>query len=219
VPEPVDTSAPGSLASFFGAAMRQKRAAGQEAAQAAQSKLDLETRLKGPGAEKDAQEAARLRAINALAAAEPDPVKRVAILKSGQIPGTKYQYPANQLPDPDYPNTREVFDPARGAIRRVPIQTEAKTTTMAEARASAAQHGKKVTDAQIMKDAANAGATISDAPHAGPGAVPNKRQERFNGVPEETFANDYEAMQAGYKRRSDFAGRRLPGWESVDIMH
>lgn len=72
-------AAPGSLASFFGAAMRQKQAGTQDkAAQAAALKL--------PETMKTIEEVKKATELNRLAAAEPDPEKRRLILSGLQAP-------------------------------------------------------------------------------------------------------------------------------------
>lgn len=124
----------GSLASFFGGAMRQKQAAtAEKAAQAAALKL--------PETMKSAAEATILSERMKLAAAETDPARKAAILAGHVMPEPKLQAPPNMQPLPgDKDQSGVVFDPAKGAFRKVPIT---QTATAADFAADVKRLGSK----------------------------------------------------------------------------
>ncbi len=145
-------AAPGSLASFFGGAMRQKQAGAQDkAAQAAALKL--------PESLKSMTEASILSERMKLAAAETDPAKKAAILAGHVMPDPKLQAPPNMQPLPgDKDQSGVVFDPAKGAFRKVPI-TQAATTANIDAALAGSMKGK--TRAQVIQAYKDKGYDVS----------------------------------------------------------
>ena len=145
-------AAPGSLASFFGGAMRQKQAAtAEKAAQAAALKL--------PETMKSAAEATILSERMKLAAAETDPARKAAILAGHVMPEPKLQAPPNMQPLPgDKDQSGVVFDPAKGAFRKVPI-TQAATTANIDAALAGSMKGK--TRAQVIQAYKDKGYDVS----------------------------------------------------------
>lgn len=114
----VNRAAPGSLASFFGAAMNQKQIAATETRDLAKAKLAQEFALKLPGAMKDTAEAGnvslRSQAAQAHLAANPGDYAGAAGIASGRIqPGDKHVF----LPTMDG-NKVDVGNKATGAIQR-----------------------------------------------------------------------------------------------------
>lgn len=144
--------AAGSLASFFGAAMRQKRAVGEE--RAAQA-----TALKLPDLLKSSAEASILSERMKLAATEPDPARKAAILAGHVMPEPKLQAPPNMQPMPgDKDQSGVVFDPAKGAFRKVPI-TQTITTANIDAALAGSMKGK--TRAQVIQAYRDKGYDVS----------------------------------------------------------
>lgn len=145
-------AAPGSLASFFGGAVRQRSAAaGERAAQAAALKL--------PETMKSAAEATILSERMKLAAAEPDPARKAAILAGHVMSEPKLQAPPNMQPMPgDKDQSGVVFDPAKGAFRKVPI-TQAATTANIDAALAGSMKGK--TRAQVIQAYKDKGYDVS----------------------------------------------------------
>lgn len=145
-------AAPGSLASFFGAAMRQRQAGAQDkAAQAAALKL--------PEFMKTGAEASILSERMKLAAAETDPARKAAILAGHVMPEPKLQAPPNMQPlSGDKDQSGVVFDPAKGAFRKVPI-TQAATTANIDAALAGSMKGK--TRAQVIQAYKDKGYDVS----------------------------------------------------------
>ena len=143
---------PGSLASFFGAAMRQKQASAED--RAAQA-----TMLKLPEMMKQGAEATVLSERMKLAAAEPDPAKKAAILGGHVMPEPKLQAPPNMQPMPgDKDQSGVVFDPAKGAFRKVPI-TQSVTSANIDAALAGSMKGK--TRAQVIQAYKDKGYDVS----------------------------------------------------------
>jgi len=145
-------AAPGSLASFFGASMRQRQAATEEkAAQAAALKL--------PEFMKTGAEATILSERMKLAAAEPDPARKAAILAGHVMSEPKLQAPPNMQPLPgDKDQSGVVFDPAKGAFRKVPI-TQPVTVANIDAALAGSMKGK--TRAQVIQAYKDKGYDVS----------------------------------------------------------
>ncbi len=142
----------GSLASFFGASMRMKQAATTDAAARA-------TALKLPETMKSAAEATILSERMKLAAAEPDPARKAAILAGHVMSEPKLQAPPNMQPMPgDKDQSGVVFDPAKGAFRKVPI-TQAATTANIDAALAGSMKGK--TRAQVIQAYKDKGYDVS----------------------------------------------------------
>ena len=107
---------PGSLASFYGAAMNQRRAAGQD-------KESQALGMKLPEIMKTGAEAAKLTELNRLAAAEPDPEKRRLILSGLQAPAPHIQIPIGNQPMTGADKTMNVYE--NGVAKAVPIRQQA----------------------------------------------------------------------------------------------
>ena len=145
-------AAPGSLASFYGAGMRMKQAATQDAAARAIA-------LKLPEISKQGAEATILSERMKLAAAETDPARKAAILSGHVMPEPKLQAPPNMQPLPgDKDQSGVVFDPAKGAFRKVPI-TQAATTANIDAALAGSMKGK--TRAQVIQAYKDKGYDVS----------------------------------------------------------
>ncbi|MDD3885173.1 MAG: hypothetical protein PHW66_09640 [Gallionella sp.] len=136
----------------YGAAMNQARAAGQD-------KAARETALKLPEISKQGAEATILSERMKLAAAEPDPARKAAILAGHVMSDPKLQAPPNMQPLPgDKDQSGVVFDPAKGAFRKVPI-TQAATTANIDAALAGSMKGK--TRAQVIQAYKDKGYDVS----------------------------------------------------------
>jgi len=149
----VNRAAPGSLASFFGAAMNQKRLAGQE-------KAARETELAMPEFLKTQAETANLNELNRLAAAEKDPEKRRLILSKLAAPAEEKMTFPQYLQPTDMKAGYGVGAQA-GKLAQVPIK-QLPRATIAELQTYAKSKGQTLTPAQLRSMAAEQGITVTD---------------------------------------------------------
>lgn len=178
---------PGSLASFFGAAMRQKQAGAQDAAARA-------TALKLPEIAKTQAETTILSERAKLAAAEPDPAKKAAILSGTSLPKDETTFPTGLQPlEGGYG-----VGAKGGKLTRVPI-TQAATT--ADFAADVKRLGSKEA---VLAEYARRNITPPDA-SKGAAAKP---------------AFDFNAEPPpGMQIARDYVGRPLPYYEPFGTMH
>lgn len=148
----VNRAEPGSLASFFGAAMNQKQAATQEAAARAAA-------LKLPETAKNVAEATAIQQRIALAASEADPVKKAAILAGHNPPESKAQIPLGNQPMTGADKTMVVYE--NGVAKSVPIQ-QPPQATIESLQAYAKAQGKTMTPAQLRNMAAAQGIAVTN---------------------------------------------------------
>ena len=138
---------PGSLASFFGASMRMKQDATTDAAARA-------TALKLPESAKAAAEATILSERAKLAAAEPDPAKKAAILSGTSLPKDETTFPTGLQPlEGGYG-----VGAKGGKLTRVPI-TQAATAANIDAALAGSMKGK--TRAQVIQAYKDKGYDVS----------------------------------------------------------
>lgn len=94
-------------------------------AQGKEAQMRQDVLLKGPGAMKDSVETKSIQERQRIAAAEPDPIKRAAILAGHNPPDPRLQSPPNMQPMPgDKDQSAVTFDPRTGTYTRVPIRTQ-----------------------------------------------------------------------------------------------
>lgn len=175
-------AAPGSLASFFGASMNEKRLATTEAQNlaAAEAEASRMAELQKIGMQtasaqriasqkvavnpKDVAEATILEARLAAARGAATPAERNALLVGSVQPQDNVIYPAELQPVAGMPGygAAAVGASRSGRVFQIPIQTAPKVMTMAEAMADAKKYGKNPTPTQIRLDAAQRGITIKD---------------------------------------------------------
>lgn len=165
----VNRAVPGSLASFFGASMNQKRLATSEAqniaAAEAQASRDMEAQKINATlaaatnvSPKEQAEAAILQERQRLAAAETDPTKKYAILGGYSPPAGAQPKVLDTL---STPGSGAVVMQQGDQVRTVPIRP-APQATIESLRAYAKAQGKTMTDTQLRSTASAQGIQVTN---------------------------------------------------------